>query len=536
MGRTALLRRIIAAPALPVAAFGGMAAGAALVPGAAPYASAAIAFAAVAWIGSLQRVMRDVTRRVIDLTEISDADFAPDLETGVAGLESRLRSLSHRIAEIHPVSGLPVREQLVERIADAPEGWLGLIAFSDFDRLSAFDPALADRVFAACAARLRAMVPPDRFLAQVDRGLIGLWFGAGVAQDQAASQLQAIGYALGEQVSDGDTHIIPQVAHRLARYDPAVGILPDAFVARAIAAFGTGGDGPAIVVDPAVDPGEIARDRYALEQDLRRAIDRRELRLAYQPLVDGVAGQLIGAEALIRWDHPTRGPISPVQFIPVIEAMGLSAEIGTWALNTAVREAQRWAAAGLGQLRVAVNVSSSQLEGAGFVDLVQRTLRSHGVAASQLEIELTESVATSDAAHCRTIFEALRTFGVRLAVDDFGTGYSGFSSLRALAFDKIKIDREFVTNVDTRRDSQAICQSIIALGRGLGIRVLAEGVERHAEYHWLRTHGCSLFQGYLFGRPMEPAAFLALAQDRAWLDALVAPPVLPPISMERLAV
>jgi EAL domain-containing protein (putative c-di-GMP-specific phosphodiesterase class I) len=268
---------------------------------------------------------------------------------------------------------------------------------------------------------------------------------------------------------------------------------------------------------PMVDQAETARDRYALEQDLRQAIDRREFRLVYQPLIDASQGCVGGAEALIRWEHPTRGLISPSCFVPMIEAMGLAQEMGMWALNTAVRDACGWAALGHNRLRVAVNVSSLQLNSGDLPQMVLRTLQSHGASASQLEIELTESVATSDTEQCRVIFQALRAMGVKLAVDDFGTGYSGFSTLRTLAFDKIKIDREFVTDVDTRSDSQAICQSIIALGRGLGIRVLAEGIERFAEYEWLRRHGCHHFQGYYFDQPMTSEALVAFVRDR---DAL----------------
>ncbi|WBH15042.1 EAL domain-containing protein [Sphingomonas radiodurans] len=488
-----------------------------------------ISFASVVWISQLQRIVRVALPRPGETRRGGEADP----EVSVAGLEQQLQSLRHRIAEVHPVSGLPVREGLVERITADGQGLLGIIAFTDFDRLSAFDPTLADRVFAQCSARLRTMIPSDRYLAQIDRGHIGVWFGREVTDVDAWAELDAISYALGEVVVDGDTKIIPQVAFRLAAHDADAGMSPATFITRALASLSLPANAAA-TAQPAIDQAEYARDRFALEQDLRQAIDRRELRLNYQPLIDASQGCINGAEALIRWDHPTRGLVPPGQFFPVIEAMGLAGEIGTWALNTALREARGWAATGLGRLRVAVNVSSLQLEGDDLPLLVQRTLQSHGVSASQLEIELTESVATSNAEHCRGIFLQLRAMGIKLAVDDFGTGYSGFSSLRTLAFDKIKIDREFVTDVDRRSDSQAICQSIIALGRGLGIRVLAEGVERHAEYEWLRRHGCHHFQGYYFGRPMAGDAFSALVRDRAALAALLAPSTGAAQIMERL--
>jgi EAL domain-containing protein (putative c-di-GMP-specific phosphodiesterase class I) len=228
-----------------------------------------------------------------------------------------------------------------------------------------------------------------------------------------------------------------------------------------------------------------------------------------------------GAEALLRWQHPERGFVSPARFVPVMEAIGLASEIGAWVLNAAVREASEWRARGFSELRMAVNVSGVQLERDDLPILVERTLQRHALTAGCLEIELTESVATSNADHCRRIFQQLRDMGVKLAVDDFGTGYSGFSSLRTLRFDKIKIDREFVSNVDTRSDSQAICQSIIALARGLGIRVLAEGVERQAEYAWLRRHGCHHFQGYYFSRPLDADRFAVFVRDTRALDRLL---------------
>ncbi len=219
----------------------------------------------------------------------------------------------------------------------------------------------------------------------------------------------------------------------------------------------------------------------------------------------------------MRWQHPTRGAVSPTLFVPIMEAMGLAHDFGMWALNTAAREARSWQVKGLGDLRVAVNVSGYQLEREDLAALVERTLVRHGLTPGVLEIELTEGVAMVDCARAARLFADIRAMGVSIAIDDFGTGFSSLSTLRKLAFDKIKIDREFVTDVDRRKDSQAICQSIVALARGLGIRVLAEGVERREEYVWLRQHGCHLFQGYYFSPPLEQAAFVALAENPAGL-------------------
>ena len=504
-----------------------------LASGAAAVCAGLLAASALCWIIALQRSIRSASFR-IGAAGMVERGASIGLEASVAHIEEQMEGLRHRMAANHPISGLPVREALIERIADDQCGIIGMVAFAELDRVAAFDPLLADRVLAACSARLRAMVPATRFLAQVDRGHVAIWFGSDASEEVAAAELEAVCYAMSEAVIDGDTQIIPQLSFRLAAYDSADDVVPSALITRVQASFALPQNAPAGVGSGTVQT-TTARDLFTLEQDLRQAIDRRELRLAFQPLVDAGERRVCGAEALIRWDHPTRGSISPAQFVPVLEAMGLAREIGLWTMNTAVREARGWAAQGLGHLRVAVNVSSLQLEGDELPQTVARMLQSHGVRASQLEIELTESVATSDADHCRHLFQSLRHLGVKLAVDDFGTGYSGFSSLRQLAFDKIKIDREFVTDVDRRRDCQAICQSIIALGRGLGIRVLAEGVERHEEYEWLRRHGCHHFQGYYFGKPMAGDAFVAFARDGAALARLLAHAGDPARIMERLS-
>ncbi|QDZ09219.1 EAL domain-containing protein [Sphingomonas panacisoli] len=481
------------------------------------------------------RLRRDVSIAA-QRNDVASSDMSSSHRLGndVAAIEEQIASLNHRLATAHPISGLPMREALLAQMKADRAGLLGAIAFADFDRLTAFDPALGERIFAASTSRLRSMLPPSRFVAQVDRGHVGLWFGGDVDEAAAHAELDAIGYALGEEIEDNGTVIIPQIKIRQARFDEADGIEAGAFVARTLASFTLATGATATPDQPVVDYAGLARDRYALEQDLRQAMSRRELRLEFQPLIDAGAGRVCGAEALIRWDHAERGAIPPARFIPIVEAMGMASEIGMWALNAAAREVQQWAAQGLDPLRVAVNVSGLQLERDDLPILVQRTLERHELGPTALEIELTESVATSDAKHCRRIFQELRAMGVKLAVDDFGTGYSGFSSLRALAFDKIKIDREFVADVDMRTDSQAICQSIVALGRGLGIRVLAEGVERREEYEWLRRHGCRHFQGYYFARPMSNDAFVAFVRDTARLTDLLRLGVTPDQIEEKL--
>lgn len=478
---------------------------------------------AVGWTTWLNADLRAIVSRVSGRRASQGQSPVEAVHVEIARYEKQVDALHHRTREHHPISGLPVREALADRIGEARSGILGVIALKDVDRLCAFDPALSDRFVARCAERLLAMLSGSRFLAQIDRGHFGIWFGEAVNAIEAQAELDAITYALGSAVLDNGTHIVPQTEARLAHYEGGALASPRPFIAQALASLALPQRDPAAATLPAAVEQQAARIRFTLEQDLRHAIDRRELHLVYQPLIDAERGCTDGAEALIRWQHPERGAIAPSTFIPILEEIGLADELGAWALNAAVREAQQWQASGLPPMRVAVNVSALQLQGDELPRFVERALLHHGGCADCLEIELTESVATSDAAHCRDVFAKLRAMGVKLAVDDFGTGYSGFSSLRRLAFDKIKIDREFVTDVHVRTDCQAICQSIIALGRGLGIRVLAEGVEEFAEYAWLRANGCRHFQGFYFSRPLAASDFIAFARDTAGLDARLAP-------------
>ncbi len=481
------------------------------------------------------RTRRDVTDAIQRLDSIGTPGCPSDsLEASVAAIERRVAALDHRRTPAYPESALPMREALLERMQRDRHGIFGAVKFTDFDRLNAFDPELGERIFSSLTARLQTMLERDRLAVEVDRGVIGLWFGMVSEGSVARAELEAIAYALSEEITDDGQTISPQIRTRLGRYDAAAGHEASAILARTLASFVTAEAQPGTVQHDLIDFEAIARDQYALEQDLRRAIAQRELRLEFQPLIDANAGRVSGAEALIRWDSPERGTVSPASFIPVVEAIGMASEVGAWALNAAARQAKIWAAEGLGRLRIAVNVSGVQLERDDLPIIIRRTLDRHDLGSSALEIELTESVATSEAEHCRAIFGELSAMGIKLAVDDFGTGYSGFSSLRSLTFDKIKIDREFVTSVDTRADSKAICQSIIALGRGLGIRVLAEGVERREEYEWLRRHGCHHFQGFYFGRPTRADAFAAFVRDEARMIDLLRLGITPLQIEERL--
>lgn len=253
------------------------------------------------------------------------------------------------------------------------------------------------------------------------------------------------------------------------------------------------------------------QERRALEQDLRRALAEGELRLVYQPLVYLSSGRISGAEALLRWTRPGHGEVPPASFISVAEEAGLIGPVGTWVIEEACRQAAAWPA----PLSVAVNISPLQFRQPGFCGVVEQALRRSGLPPARLELEITEGVWLRDTQETLGTLRSLRALGVRIAMDDFGTGPSSLSYLRRFVFDKIKIDRGFVRDMAEDPNARAIVRAVMGISQTLGIRTNAEGVENDEQAELLRQDGCDEVQGYLFGRPMPPEQFAALATLQA---------------------
>jgi diguanylate cyclase (GGDEF)-like protein/PAS domain S-box-containing protein len=247
-----------------------------------------------------------------------------------------------------------------------------------------------------------------------------------------------------------------------------------------------------------------AVERQSIEESLRRALERQEFALHYQPIINLGTGEITGAEALIRWTHPTRGPVSPAQFIPVAEDCGLILPIGNWVLREACKQAQAWAVAGLALGTIAVNISAIEFRDERFLEGVFGILKDTGLDPRSLELELTESVLMKRAESTESILKALRARGVQVAVDDFGTGYSSLSYLRRFPIDALKIDQSFVRQITTAPDDTTIVTAVISMGRSLKLRVVAEGVETQKELAFLQAHQCDEAQGYFFSRPLIP--------------------------------
>jgi diguanylate cyclase (GGDEF)-like protein/PAS domain S-box-containing protein len=252
------------------------------------------------------------------------------------------------------------------------------------------------------------------------------------------------------------------------------------------------------------DMNTRALERLSLERSLRRAIDREELRLHYQPQYDVRTGRIVGVEALIRWEHPDLGLIPPGRFMLFAEDTGLILPVGEWVLREACRQNQAWQSQGLPAVRVAVNISALQFRNAGFPLTVQAALKEAGLNSRWLVLEVTESVIMQDAERVTDSLKQLKSLGLELAIDDFGTGYSSLSYLKRFPIDRIKIDQSFVRDITSDKDDEAITSAIIGLTHNLGLRTIAEGVETPEQLDFLQRHGCDEAQGFLFSRPLTP--------------------------------
>ena len=258
------------------------------------------------------------------------------------------------------------------------------------------------------------------------------------------------------------------------------------------------GRGTARRFEPQIET-DYAERRFLLHE-LQSAIALQAFEVEYQPMVAAEGGAMIGVEALLRWTHPTRGPIAPSVFIPLAEQSGLMSQLGEIVLRRALTDGARWP-----DLSMAVNLSPLQIRDRWLVDLVAAIMAETGIAPSRVVLEVTEGVLIDNPQEAQTRLEALRALGVRLALDDFGTGYSSLNYLQKFPFDRLKIDRAFVASLGSSGNTGAIIQSIVTLGHALGMKVLAEGVENDEQRVLLRLAGCDEMQGYLFARP-GPAA------------------------------
>jgi len=437
-----------------------------------------------------------------------------DTMHALARLEEARDALEHR----HAVTGLPNRTRLLAALAehesasDAAAFALCTIGVDGLDTVTAaFGLTASDRLLRLAAAALEAVSPQDTTLYHIDSTTLAIILHT-ADPDEIVEQLARFDRCFERLEADGmEQGLVCRRGVSLWPLDDRSfdALIDDALVALTFASrrgvsecFYSEGSRAALV------------ERHRLTRDLARALSRDELLLHFQPVVDASRDRIVGAEALIRWQHPERGLLSPDHFIPLAEESALIEEIGLWTLETVCRRLTDWRTAGLVVPCIAINLSARQFADPTLSSRVAALVAEHGIGAGELEVELTETSATADSVGASHTMRTLRQHGFGMSIDDFGTGYSSLSHLRTMPFDKLKIDREFVREADVNENHRAICRTLIALGRELRVDVLAEGAETAAEVAALQAEGCVLFQGFHFHRPMPETAFARLLDER----------------------
>jgi diguanylate cyclase (GGDEF)-like protein len=443
------------------------------------------------------------------------------ITTRTRGLEAANQQLRH-LATHDALTGLPNRvlldDRLQQAIAHADRDMRSFaLLVCDLDRFKLINDSLGhragDELLQEVARRLLTVVRTADTVARFGGDefvLIGTSIGDGEDAAALASRVMDVLQAP-VRIAAIDIHTSPSIG--IAMY-PEDGVSMQALLAHADAAMYSAkqhGRGNFRRYAPGMDAG--TEERVQLESDLHNAVTQNQFELYYQPKVDTRTGEVRSAEALIRWVHPTRGIVSPVEFIPLAEECGLIGAIGGWVVREACRQTRAWQIQGVPTLRVSVNLSASQFRDSGLVDSIRSALDDADLQARYLEVELTESAVMSDPEKSIAILEQLSAMGVLVSVDDFGTGYSSMSYLRRFPIDKLKIDRVFIDEIVSRQEDASIVRAIVSLAHSLHLKVVAEGVETPAQLEFLKTAGCDEYQGYHFSRPLPAADFERLIRE-----------------------
>ncbi len=431
--------------------------------------------------------------------------------------------MQHAYGRRDPLTGLANRSQFVEDLEDMARDRPGSRLFAFFTDLvglaqvasiqRAMGPAFLDRLARRATTHLQRCLPAGVTLYCVSAGQY-------VHVLEAADEQQAV--SLATAMCDELAALTPDDSASMMMR-PAIGVAP----------FRLGERQPEDILRIAHSACQDARlqacgvglysreldachqRRFLLLGDFRAAVSQNgQLRLDYQPRVDMISGACVGAEALIRWEHPTLGNVSPAEFIPLVEQTHLARPLTAWVIATAMQQAARWQRQGL-KLRVSMNITALNLEEPDFAETVLAALDHHRLPPSAVELELTESALISNSAAASGQLERLQSAGISVAIDDFGTGYSSLAYLHKICAQVVKIDRSFITGIDQRTRSQTLVRSMIGMAHALGYSVVAEGVEETAVYDLLRDYGCDEVQGYLVSRPMRAEQFEHWMAQRA---------------------
>jgi diguanylate cyclase (GGDEF)-like protein len=442
------------------------------------------------------------------------------MEARTGQLASSLKQANRELTQLalhDNLTGLPNRLLLTDRInqaiqnVEAGHGCFALM-FIDLDGFKpvndAFGHHIGDELLRAVAQRLRVDLHGQDTLARIGGDEFVLLVALQEPSDAlavAAEQVNRLAQAF--RVAEHDVQISASIGITLF---PGGGADQHQLLINADAAMyhaKSAGKNGYCFFDASMNTD--ARRQLQLLQELRMAIELGQLQLYYQPKFNALSGEPVGAEALVRWQHPQRGLLAPGSFIDLAEKTGMIIAIGDWVLNEACRQMRVWVEEGFGHWRIAVNLSALQFRHAGLVASVARALDSHQLQACNLTLEITESTAMSDADASMDVLQQLAAMGIDLSIDDFGTGYSSLMYLKRLPANELKIDRGFVRDLEQDSDDAAIVSAIVALGQALGLRIVAEGVETDRQQDFLTRLGCDSLQGYLLGHPLPAQAFMA---------------------------
>jgi diguanylate cyclase (GGDEF)-like protein/PAS domain S-box-containing protein len=485
------------------------------------------------WSGEMavRRADGEVVPMLVQLLVHTDDEGRFEFFSGVMHDISERKDFESQLAHqaTHdPLTGLPNRVLLLERLEQALARARRhrnhvAVLFLDLDHFKVVNDSLGhelgDRLLVAIAERLRVALRPSDTVARFGGDEFVVLCEDLLSPSDAVAIAGRVSDALNGAFEVGDSEVFMGVSIGIAFPEDAH-VEPSTLIRDADAAMYRAkarGRARWEVFDNAMRASAI--DRLDVENALRRALDRRELRVHYQPIIALDTGAVRGVEALLRWEHPERGLLAPGEFITVAEETGLIVPIGAWVLDAACRQVQRWQAAvrGSANLALSVNLSGRQLSHPSLVDDVARVLAETGIEPSRLELEITESVLMDDVEASQDTLTRLRQLGVRLGIDDFGTGYSSMSYLRRFPVDVLKVDRSFVDGLGADPSDSAIVAAIVTLAHTLGLKAVAEGVETPDHLAELRRLGCDYGQGFLMSRPLsgEDLGDL-LATDPRW--------------------
>lgn len=442
------------------------------------------------------------------------------VEGQVVGVYTIVRDITERkqaewqmnyMAHHDELTGLPNRrlfeQQLVKAIADQQQdGQSAAVLFLDIDRFKLVNDSqghdVGDLLLRSVADRLSDAVKHAGIVARLGGDEFSVLLTGGTSREEAQAIAARINRELDIPFSlrGKDVHITASIGIALFPEDgdSLISLMKNADTAM----YSAKENGKNTYNFYDLSMNDSLFERVQLENELRKALDRGEFFLVYQPQVELATGKVVGVEALIRWQHSSKGLISPAEFIPLAEETGMIVPIGEWALRTACTLARRWSHSEVGPLRMSVNLSSRQFVSPHFAESVERIVRETGMSPELLDLEITESM-TMDVSRSIETLRQLKTLGVSISIDDFGTGYSSLSYLKSFPVDRLKIDQSFVRQMHSETKDRSIVATIISLAHNLNLQVVAEGVETLSQSEFLAQHGCDEMQGYYISKPLK---------------------------------